>query len=338
MDSDFHRVFPSSPEPQTDSPGLHPHLLPPEMQDQIERFATELSASNEAAQIVKTELTKLLAEELQLTDTLRQLRSEIERDKHELAAARNKVEAHRIDRANLSAEVENIRKEKELVLAQLRPLRAELDERIWVREALINQVTILHGHVENLQKQKSDLDDEVKALAAQHQSLDSKVEPAPSSTIDSALPLLFSDESRPISKQWDSYPLESEFYTDEIQDAGKVADLVAKLPGLNGSLLLKNKGSVLASNLSEHLYDHLKVPERNYDELFEHLPNSVRKYDLNEVRLETFSLEKESLTVAKAGDAFLVVSHPQTKLRPGVLEKLATVTVELAKMYEDGTH
>jgi hypothetical protein len=295
MDSDFPPILPSSPlqSPQTDS------------------------ASDEEAHLVRTELTRLRAEELELTDMLKQLRSEIERHKHELAAARNKVEVYRMDRVNLSAEVESLRKAKEQLLGQLKPLRAEVDERIGAREMLIHEVTILHGQVENLQKQKRELEDELKAPDC-----------------SGALPLLFSDESQPISKEWDSYPLERELYTDEIQDARKVADLVAKLPGLNGSLLVKNKGSVLASNLSEHLYDHLKVPERNYDELFEHLPNSVRKYDFDEVRLETFSLENESLTVAKAGDAFLVVSHAQDKLRPGVPEKLASVTVELAKMYD----
>ena len=76
------------------------------------------------------------------------------------------------------------------------------------------------------------------------------------------LPLLFGSEFHPISHDWDSYSLESEFHTDEEFNAEKVAELVAQLPGLEGCLIVKNHGPVLAAQLPERLHAHLKVPNQ----------------------------------------------------------------------------
>jgi hypothetical protein len=51
------------------------------------------------------------------------------------------------------------------------------------------------------------------------------------------------------------------------------------------------------------------------------------------VRLATFDLGAEALTVAQADQAFVFVNHRQTKLRPGMPGKLASIVSEVAKMY-----
>jgi hypothetical protein len=144
---------------------------------------------------------------------------------------------------------------------------------------------------------------------------------------------LFGSEFHPISHNWDSYPLESEFHTDEELDAEKVAELVAQLPGLEGCLIVKNHGPVLAAQLPERLHAHLKVPNRNYNLLFERLEKKVHEYNLPNARLATFDLGDEGLTVAQASHAFVFVNHKQTKLRPGISDKLASIVTEVAKMY-----
>ena len=55
------------------------------------------------------------------------------------------------------------------------------------------------------------------------------------SQINKDLPLLFGAEAHPIAAEWDSYPLESEFHTDEQLDARKVAELVSQLPVWKGA-------------------------------------------------------------------------------------------------------
>ena len=55
--------------------------------------------------------------------------------------------------------------------------------------------------------------------------------------------------------------------------------------------------------------------------------------NLQNARLATFDLGEEALTVAQASQAFVLVNHRQTKLRPGMPEKLATIAFEVAQMY-----
>ena len=116
-------------------------------------------------------------------------------------------------------------------------------------------------------------------------------------------------------------------------DARKVAELVSLLPGLEGCLIVKNHDAVLASEMPQIIHSHLKVPNRNYHLLFDRLEKKVEEYNLQNARLATFDLGEEALTVAQANQAFVVVNHRQTKLRPGMPDKLAAIVAEIAKMY-----
>ena len=147
------------------------------------------------------------------------------------------------------------------------------------------------------------------------------------------LPLLFGAEAHPIAAGWDPYPLESEFHTDEVLDARKVAELVSQLPGLEGCLIVKNHGPVLASQMPERFHAHLKVPDRDYALLFERLEKKVEDLNLQNAHLATFDLGQEALTVTQSDQAFVLVNHRQTKLRPGIPEKLASIAFEVAQMY-----
>jgi hypothetical protein len=77
----------------------------------------------------------------------------------------------------------------------------------------------------------------------------------------------------------------------------------------------------------------LKVPDRDYALLFERLEKKVEDLNLQNVHLATFDLGKEALTVTQANQAFVMVNHRQTKLRPGMPEKLASIAFEVAQMY-----
>jgi hypothetical protein len=85
--------------------------------------------------------------------------------------------------------------------------------------------------------------------------------------------------------------------------------------------------------MPERIHAHLKVPDRNYQLLFERLENKLEEYNLQDAHLATFDLGREALTVAQANHAFVFVNHRQTKLRPGVPGKLASIASEVAKMY-----
>jgi hypothetical protein len=85
--------------------------------------------------------------------------------------------------------------------------------------------------------------------------------------------------------------------------------------------------------MPERIHTHLNVPDRNYHLLFERLEKKVKDYHLQQVRLATFDLGAEALTVAQANQAFVFVNHRLTKLRPGMPDKLASIVSEVAKMY-----
>jgi hypothetical protein len=63
------------------------------------------------------------------------------------------------------------------------------------------------------------------------------------------------------------------------------------------------------------------------------LEKKVHEYSLPHARLATFDLGDEGLTIAQASQAFVFVNHQQTKLRPGIPDKLASIVAEVAKMY-----
>jgi hypothetical protein len=170
-------------------------------------------------------------------------------------------------------------------------------------------------------------------LESRLNELAAAAESAEKARIAEGLSLLFGTETQKVAPEWDSYMLESEFHTEEKLDAHKVVELVAMLPGLDGCMLVKNHGPVLASRLPERLHGHLKVPNRNYQMLFERLEEKVEEYNVQNARLATYRIGDEALTIAQANHAFLFASHKQPKLRPGLASKLASVVSEVSKMY-----
>ena len=246
--------------------------------------------------------------------------------------------------AELRKEIE---RERERANSELAQLLADTEKRRTEHLGLGNQVAEVQKNVGDLLAQKGALEqavgemvakreqlhEEVAALETSLRVLNAAVERAEQARTEEGLPLLFGSEFHPISHEWDSYALESEFHTDEELDAETVAELVAQLPGLEGSLIVKNHGPVLATQLPERLHAHLKVPNRNYNLLFERLEKKVQEYNLPNARLATFDLGDEGLTVAQANHAFVFVNHKQTKLRPGIPDKLASIVTEVAKMY-----
>ena len=249
---------------------------------------------------------------------------------------------------NRHAELRNeIERERERANSELAQILADTEKRRTEHVELGNQVAEVQKNVGDLLAQKGALEqavgemvakreqlhEEVAALETSLRVLNAAVERAEQARTEEGLPLLFGSEFHPISHEWDSYALESEFHTDEELDAETVAELVAQLPGLEGCLIVKNHGPVLATQLPERLHAHLKVPNRNYNLLFERLEKKVQEYTLPNARLATFDLGDEGLTVAQASHAFVFVNHKQTKLRPGIPDKLASIATEVAKMY-----
>ena len=299
-----------------------------------------------------------------------------------LGSVKLEAEAKLAEHREVTAQLDQIKKEKVALEDELAPLRAEIHDRIGAREALIQEIAVLYRHVSDLGARKEHQAAEVSQFGSRHAELRNELETlqvhlsdllaqkgaleqavgeaigkreqlqaevavletslqeltearekAEQARREEGLPLLFGSEFHPISHNWDSYPLESEFHTDEELDAEKVAELVAQLPGLEGCLIVKNHGPVLAAQLPERLHAHLKVPNRNYNLLFERLEKKVHEYNLPNARLATFDLGDEGLTVAQASHAFVFVNHKQTKLRPGIPDKLASIVTEVARMY-----
>ena len=213
-------------------------------------------------------------------------------------------------------EIEALHQHVDQLLTVLERLRHEIDERIRVRETLIEEIQILRRY-------KAELLAGGYAGAADQSDVRS----------EESLPLLFQTTPCPISNEWDSYLLESELLTEGPLDAAKVTGLVSGLPGLNGCLIVKNRGSVLASNLPGTLHDFLKVPNRAYGLVFSRLPGQIDQHLQRNGRIATFNLGQGCLTAVQANHIFLFASHAQAELRPGICEKLLAVTSELSKMY-----
>jgi predicted nuclease with TOPRIM domain len=331
----------------------------------------EQSRINEEIVRVRQELAVLRQEHQQHTEIVASLKNEAAQTRQSLdeacrnlsslkEAAETQLVAHRETIAQL-AQVKN---EKAALEETLAPLREEVEDRIRAREALVAEAVILHRGVsdlvthkeslaeeqahasgllarkENLEKEVAEVADKHRALHAEVAALETRLQElteaagkAEQARIAEGLPLLFGAEAHKIAPEWDPYPLESEFHTDEELDAKKVAELVSMLPGLEGCLIVKNHGPVLASQMPERIHGHLKVPDRNYHLLFERLEKKVEEYNLENARLATFDLGEEALTVAQANHAFVFVNHRQTKLRPGMPGKLASIVFEIAKMY-----
>jgi myosin heavy subunit len=147
------------------------------------------------------------------------------------------------------------------------------------------------------------------------------------------LPLLVNEPLPAVTSTWDSYRLESEFFTEETLDANRVAHLVSELPGIENVLVVRQRGAVLAGGLPERLRDHLQTSGRDYERLFSDWPNRTQERKSASTQIVTLQIGDEFLTAAQANDIFLVVSHERPKLHPGVEEKLTVVAEELDKMY-----
>jgi hypothetical protein len=336
-----------------------------------EEVATRLNEQtriNEEIDRVRQELAVLREGHQQHFETVAGLKSEAAQTQQSLDEAnRNLISVKEATETQLArhhetiVELSRVKNEKVALEEFLVPLQAEVDERIRAREVLIAEVELLHKLVSDLATQKKQGAAEVSDLAASHAQLEQVVaeavdkqkallaevaalearsqelaeaaEKAEQARIAEGLPLLFGAEPHRIAPEWDSYPLESEFHTDEVLDAKMVAKLVSMLPGLEGCLIVKNHGAVLASQMPERIHAHLKVPDRNYHLLFDRLEKKVEEYTLEHARLATFDLGAEALTIAQSNHAFIFVNHNQTKLRPGMPGKLASIVSEVSKMY-----
>lgn len=270
------------------------------------------------------------------------------------AELRNEIESLRVQHGGLNSEVESLLQSiaqhgsnKERLANELAGLQSEIALAAAERQRLQQSIAKEQKNVDDLLTQKAGLEQvvaessekqgrllaEVAAVESRLREVAEANEKAEQARRAEGLPLLFGSELHEVSPAWNSYALESEFHTDEELDAKKVAELVAQLPGLEGCLIVKNHGPVLASELPERIHAHLKVPDRNYNLLFERLKNKVHEYNLPNARLATFAVGDEGLTVAQASHAFVLVNHKQTKLRPGLPGKLASIAAEVAKMY-----
>ncbi len=302
-----------------------------------------------------------------LTSKTAQMRQSLDEAHGNFKAVKEATQAQVAAHRETVAQLTQAHYEKSALEECLVPLREEVDGRIKARESLIEEAVVLHGLVSELSARKethteelsaienahSDLQDRVERLRAEHGSLVGQVEALRQTVRQHAgesdrvkaglndlhaesaegLPLLFGTGVQKIAPEWDSYPLESEFHTDDELDAKKVAELVSTLPGLDGCMLVKNHGAVLASELPERLHALLTVPDRNYELLFDRLEMKVEDLNIEKSRLATFKLGDDTLTIAQSDHAFLFANHKQTKLRPGLAGKLAAIVAEVAKMY-----
>jgi hypothetical protein len=371
--------------------------------------------------------------------------------------------------AELKKEITRLLGERESMLAQLRPIRDELDQRLSAREAVIQQVTVLHQHVQSLTDEKNvlsnatpeqiteraqlqkdleqareeiaklrregerlrsdhsrlttakhdagaelsdvqgrlnslrfthaellekiyhaqqthtELLDGIKQAGENHTDLLQKVEqakqtlavterpreetirppvePVPSvaakepeppvlppaakeeqkpaehkvephaAPAEPELPLFLSHPVPAVAASWDSYVLESEFFTEDTLDAAKIAELVTTLPGIEHSLIVQQFGPLLADRFPQRLHSLFQVPRRDYSLLYDRLPNKVRDYPNLATRLSTYQIGDEFLTLSGAKGVFLAITHEAPVLRPGVPEKIAIVAEELGRMY-----
>jgi predicted nuclease with TOPRIM domain len=303
----------------------------------------------------------LIAETVLLHQQVSDLAMDKEREGAEvfaLAAShselQDKVDGLRAGQGSLLSEIEELRRNvaehvarREQLKTELKDLHNEIGAAAVERQRLQQSIVEEEASVGDLSARKKTLEQEVAAATDQQRGLQAEVaalearfreladaaEKAEQARIAEGLPLLFELEAPHVAPEWDPYPLESEFHTDEALDAKMVAKLVSMLPGLEGCLIVKNQGPVLASQMPERIHGLLKVPERNYQLLFERLRNKVEEYNLQHARLATFDLGTEALTVAQADHTFVFVNHRQAKLRPGMPGKLASIVTEVAKMY-----
>lgn len=292
--------------------------------------ASELSGLKESH---AAELSELKRTELDLSDRMERLRAEHGSLVRQIEGLHQTVSQHA--------------GESDRLKAGLNDLHAEIAERSAEQRRLQHLLAEEQTRVTNLLAAKGNLEQSIKEAGDKHRALQTDI-----AALDShlrvlvaaakegeatknaqGLPLLFETVTQKIAPGWDSYPLESEFHTEDELDAKKIAELVSTLPGLDSCMLAKNRGPVLASKLPDRLHAMLIVPEREYQLLFDRLKNKVEDRNIGNVRLATFELGDDALTIAQSDQSFLFANHKQSKLRPGLAGKLAAVVIEVAKMY-----
>jgi chromosome segregation ATPase len=284
------------------------------------------------------EVSELAANHAELQDKIEGLQTAHRSLVFEIENLHRDVAQHAADREQLKAGLSDLHNQIAATVAE----RQRLQESMAEEQAQVSDLLARKGSLEQVVGEAADkrkaLHAEIAALEARSQELAEAAEKAEQARIAEGLPLLFGTEPHHTAPEWDSYPLESEFHTDEVLDAKMVAKLVSMLPGLEGCLIVKNHGSVLASQMPERIHAHLKVPDRNYHLLFDRLEKKVDEHNLEHARVATFDLGSEALTIAQSRHAFVFVNHRQTKLRPGMPGKLASIVSEVSKMYpEEGS-
>ncbi|MBV8901381.1 MAG: hypothetical protein JOY92_14865 [Verrucomicrobia bacterium] len=241
-----------------------------------------------------------------------------------LAQVRTEVDSARQEKAALETEVRQLGEQRNRLSGEVADLRREVDERQAALQALKREM-------EGLNAQALTGRTVLESYAAQLRDAEAVATRADEKSI--GLPLWFGQPLPPVAKSFDPYRLESEFFSDEPLDARVVTELVAKLPGLDGCLVVQNRGPVLASRLAEHYYEQLRVPNRDYSLLFGRLPNRRDDLRMPEGRVAIYQLENGFMAVTQADHIFMITTSGQPRLKPGMPHKLVTIARELAKMY-----
>jgi hypothetical protein len=275
-----------------------------------------------------------------------------------LAQVRTEVDSAVREKAGLEAELRRLGEQRNQLSGEVADLNREVEERRAALEALRREMQGLNERQDRLQPlQGEDQSQSTRAIASVSDSFvqgASALEALKDRTVlesyaaqlrdaeavatraeekSIGLPLWFGQPLPPVAKGFDPYRLESEFFSDEPLDAQVVTELVAKLPGLDGCLVVQNRGPVLASRLAEHYYEQLRVPNRDYSLLFGRLPNRRDDLRMPEGRVAIYQLENGFMTVTQADHIFMITTSGQPRLKPGMPHKLVTIARELAKMY-----
>jgi predicted nucleic acid-binding Zn-ribbon protein len=347
------------------------------IRDELDQRLSARESIIEQVTVLQQEVDSLTAEKSTLSKVTPeqvgervQLEKELEQTRGEIAQLRQEGDRMRSDHQRLAAAKQDAGVELSDVQGRLTNLRfnhAELQEQI--NQAHQNH-TVLQENIKQATETHSDLLLKIaaakEALAltqrqpeeASHPPVEAepqaevkqpeppalkpiakeepKPEPAPQ-TVDPELPLVAAHPIPPVASSWDSYVLESEFFTEETLDASRIAALVTNLPGIEHSLIVQQFGFVLANQLPQRLHSLFQVPRRDYSLLYDRLPNKVRDYPNLATRMSTFQTGDEFLTLSGTKDVFLAVTHEAPTLRPGLPEKIAIVAEELGKMYPAGT-
>jgi predicted nucleic acid-binding Zn-ribbon protein len=262
------------------------------------------------------------AETLEKLDEARAALAVTEKEHDEAVSKLEHVQEQETKRPQVSAELEEERHEKpeEVIVNQASTLVPEPELKEPVQELTLKEQTD-KPVVREVAQQGPVIDEAAPEPVAK--------EPEP----DPALPLLTGEPLPAVIPTWDSYRLESEFFTEETLDANRVAHLVSELPGIENVLVVRQRGAVLAGGLPDRLSDHLETPGRDYQRLLDSWPNRTQERKGAGTQIATFQVGHEFLTATQANDIFLIVSHERPRLHPGVEEKLAVVAEELDKMY-----